>query len=234
LIAAVIAAGGTGERFGDADGKQLAEVAGAPILTHTLMAFQDAPSVDAVVVVGHEDRLADYRARALEPFALPKVLAVVPGGPTRQASVAEGVRAVPDGTSVIVIHDGARPLVTAETIERAVRRLEEDAGLAGVVVGHPMYDTVKETDGGGTVVSTPDRSRLWVAQTPQVFRAGILAAALEAAHEDGIETTDDAGLVSQYDGQIEMIEGPRENLKVTVPEDLAVVAALLGDRTRRE
>ena len=100
MITAVIAAGGTGERFGDAHGKQLAEVAGAPILTHAIMAFEEAPSVDVVVVVGHADRLAAYRARALEPFSLSKVVAVVPGGPTRQASVAEGVRAVPLGTSV--------------------------------------------------------------------------------------------------------------------------------------
>jgi 2-C-methyl-D-erythritol 4-phosphate cytidylyltransferase len=134
---------------------------------------------------------------------------------------------------VIAIHDGARPLVTAATIERAVRRLDEDPDLAGVVVGHPMYDTVKETTGDGRVVSTPDRRRLWVAQTPQVFRADVLAIALEAARADGVEATDDAGLVSQYDGEVEMIEGPRDNFKVTVPEDLAVVAALLGDRARR-
>jgi 2-C-methyl-D-erythritol 4-phosphate cytidylyltransferase len=232
-VAAIIVAGGSGERFGRPEGKQLAVVAGAPVLTHAIRAFEQAAAVDDTVVVVHPERLVEYRSVAVDPFGFSKVRGIVGGGETRQASVEAGVGAVPDSTTVVAVHDGARPLVTADTIDAAVARLLDEPRLDGVVVGHPMYDTVKEVESGGRIVGTPDRDRLWAAQTPQVFRLRTLSDALDRARAAGRDGTDDAALVAEAGGRVIVVEGPRENVKVTVEEDLAVVAAVLGERTRQ-
>ncbi len=227
---AVIVAGGSGERFGRADGKQLALVAGLPVLAHAIVAFERCDAVDVIVVVTHPDRVDAYRAEAVEAVGARKVVAVVAGGATRAASVTAGLAALPDGCTTVSVHDGARAAVRSATIAATFDTLEADAGLDGVVVGHPAFDTVKETDSGGVVTRTPDRSRLWIAQTPQTFRLPALRRAYAHAAGDGFEGTDDATLVEHNGGRIEMIEGSRWNIKVTVPEDLVVLAALLEER----
>jgi 2-C-methyl-D-erythritol 4-phosphate cytidylyltransferase len=227
---AVIVAGGLGERLGLQGGKQLALVAGRPVLAHTLEAFERAASIDAIVVVTHPDRVAQYRAQAVDPTGAVKVVDVVGGGDTRQQSVARGLAAVPAEADVILVHDGARPLVTPEIVDGAVAALLADEAADGVVVGHPSYDTVKVVDAAGTVVATADRSTLWAAQTPQVFRAGALRTAYARAAAEGIQGTDDASLVELAGGTVRMLVGPRENIKVTVPEDLLVVERLLAAR----
>jgi 2-C-methyl-D-erythritol 4-phosphate cytidylyltransferase len=225
---AVVVAGGSGERFGDPRGKQLALVGGVPVLRHTVRAFELCDAVGAIVVVVHPDRVDEYRA-ALGTVGR-KVVAVVPGGDTRRASVAAGLSALPDGCDMVAIHDGARAAITAQTIAASFRALKEHPEADGVVVGHPAVDTIKEVDREGRVISTPDRARLWIAQTPQTFRTHALVSAHERAIADGFEGTDDATLVERTGGHVRMIEGSRWNLKVTVPEDLAVLAALLGAR----
>lgn len=227
---AVIVAGGTGERFGDSRGKQLALVAGDPVLAHTIRAFDRCEAIDAIVVVGCPARVDEYRAVAMGVSSGRKVVAVVAGGDTRRASVAAGLAALPAACDVVAIHDGARAAVAVETITASVRALEEHPEVDGVVVGHPAFDTIKEVDPGGFVVSTPDRSRLWIAQTPQTFRTDALRRAHGFALADGFEGTDDASLVERSGGRVLMLAGPRWNLKVTVPEDLVVLGALLAAR----
>lgn len=229
MNAAIIAAGGTGERFGDGRGKQLALVAGEPLIAHTLRAFESCATVDAVVLVTHPDRVAEYAAVAVDA-APTKLAAVVAGGSTRRASVAAGIAALPEGAELVAVHDGARAAITPELIEVAYAALAAHPAATGVVVGHPAFDTIKRVDADGQVVETPDRAGLWVAQTPQVFRMTALARAQERAAEQGFEGTDDASLVERDGGVVMMVEGPRWNMKVTVPEDVAVLETLLALR----
>jgi len=227
---AVIVAGGSGERFGDSRGKQLALVGGKSVLAHTVEAFERCEAVDAIVVVAHPDRVDEYRKAVVGAEGMGKVVAVVAGGETRRASVAAGLAALPMPCESVAIHDGARAAVAVETIAEGFLVLREHPGVDGVVVGHPSFDTIKEVDPEGRVVSTPDRSHLWIAQTPQTFRTDALLRAHRAAAVEGFEGTDDAVLVERAGGSVRMLEGPRWNLKVTVREDLDVLAALLRAR----
>jgi 2-C-methyl-D-erythritol 4-phosphate cytidylyltransferase len=230
MNAAVIAAGGSGERFGDGAGKQLAVVAGLPVLAHTLLAFERCPDVDAIVVVTHPDRVEEYRREAVEVSGATKVVGVVAGGATRVQSVRAGLAALPEGVDLVAIHDGARAAITPDTISAAFAAIAGSPDVDGAVVGHPCVDTVKEVDASGRVIGTPDRTRLWMAQTPQVFRAAALARAYWRAGIAGFEGTDDASLVEAVGGTVVMVTGPRSNLKVTVPEDLDMLEALLMAR----
>ncbi len=227
-VAAIVVAGGVGERFGRAGGKQLASVVGAPVLAHTLAAFERAASVDEVIVVVHPERVGDYAAQIA---GFEKVTGIVAGGDTRQASVAAGLEVLPGSAEVVIVHDGARPLVPSEMIDATVEALHE-SGADGVVLGHPSYDTVKRVDADGFVKATEDRAMLWVAQTPQAFRSATLRAAYAAAEECGFLGTDDSSLVERNGGRVLMLLGPRDNLKVTVPEDLLIVERVLETRAR--
>ncbi|MCX8006624.1 MAG: 2-C-methyl-D-erythritol 4-phosphate cytidylyltransferase [Coriobacteriia bacterium] len=225
-VVAIIAAAGVGERFGRPGGKQLVSLAGATVLEHALRPFVSSPLVDAIVVVAHPRDVAAVRRLT---GSVPRILCVVPGGATRQESIRRGLEAVPHGAEIVVVHDGARPLLTTETLERVLEALGEGADAA--IVGHPCYDTVKRVRDDGFVERTEDRSGLWLVQTPQAFRTGILRHALEQASSEGIEATDDASLVERYGGRVRVVLGPRDNLKVTVAEDLAIAEALLSART---
>lgn len=227
---ALVVAGGTGERFGRTGGKQLADLGGEPVLARTLRAFDVAETIDAIVLVCHPDRLTECRVLADEVTAAGKVSAVVAGGETRVGSVRAGLHALPAGTAIVAVHDGARPLIEASVIDAAVSELERRPDLAGVVVGHPAFDTLKQVDADGYVVGTPARSSLWVAQTPQVFRVDALMRAHEVAASVNADATDDASLVERDGGRVLMLSGPRWNIKVTVPEDVDVVESILRRR----
>ncbi len=225
--AAVIVAGGTGERFGRAGGKQLAVVAGAPVIAHTLRAFLDATSVDTVVLVCHPDRVGEFES-VLAAMNTDVPRQVVAGGSTRQESVRNGLAALDESASTVVIHDGARPLVTRETIDSAIAALESWE-CDGVVIGHPSFDTLKHVD-SNRITGTPDRARYWTVQTPQVFRLPVLLRAHDEAARDSYSGTDDASLLERQGNDVRVLEGPRENIKVTVPEDLAFIEAVLRSR----
>lgn len=224
---ALIAAGGTGDRFGARDGKQIAHLAGLPVLAHTLCAFSRSSMVDSLVVVCHPDRVAEYE-REVASHAGSMPIRFVAGGDTRSASVAAGLAVLDDDVEYVLVHDGARPLVTASLIDAVVRRLAEDPGIDGVIVGHPSYDTLKEVR-EHAILSTLDRSRYWAVQTPQVFRADVLRSAHAVAGPDA-PATDDASLVEAAGGALRVFEGPRDNLKITVAEDLAIAEAILAYR----
>lgn len=225
---AIIAAGGLGLRFGDPRGKQYVEVCGLPVLDWSIQAFDEAPSVGHVVVVCPEGRVDETRAavRRLAP-AVP--VSFVPGGATRQESCLAGLRAVPAGLPLVAIHDGARPLISVDTIEAVIARVRADGSLAGAICAHPSVDTLKVVK-DGIVCTTPDRSRYWAVQTPQVFRLDVVLAAHEAAAADGFVGTDDSSLVERMGGRVACVESPSDNIKVTVPEDRRPVEAILSGR----
>jgi 2-C-methyl-D-erythritol 4-phosphate cytidylyltransferase len=226
---AVIVAGGTGERFGDVDGKQLASVLGIPLLARTVESFDSASSISEILLVCHPDRVGEYESTVRDNLVLSTPLTAIAGGQTRQDSVGRGLHAASPSTRVFIIHDGARPLVSSDLIDEVVSALLDADGTGGLIVGHPAYDTLKRVE-GDTVISTPDRSEFWVVQTPQVFMAESLRKAHAKAAAEGLIGTDDASLVEAAGDRVRMFEGPRDNIKVTVPEDLAIVEAILASR----
>jgi 2-C-methyl-D-erythritol 4-phosphate cytidylyltransferase len=188
------------------------------------------PGPAAVVVVGHPEALeATAKLLAEEGFA--KVTALVAGGPTRQASVAAGLRALPPGPRYVAVHDAARPLVGPGAVDRMLELLLE-AGVAGVVPGVPVTDTVRRVDGDQRSRGIVDRDQLRAVQTPQLFVREALEAAHRRAMLDGVEASDEAALVELAGHPVQVVPGSHENLKVTTALDLLVAEALL-DRTRR-
>ncbi|MDT8368740.1 MAG: 2-C-methyl-D-erythritol 4-phosphate cytidylyltransferase [Longimicrobiales bacterium] len=214
-VGVAVPAAGAGRRMGGVK-KAWLELEGEPVLAHALRPFLRDERVVAIAVALAAEDAADppaWIARSDERVRC------VAGGATRAASVAAAVRALPDELDVILVHDAARPLVDAASIDRCVRAA---AGGVGAVVGLPVVDTLKEveeTGAGPRIVGTPDRSRLWHAQTPQGFPAAWMRRAIERS--DLFESaTDDASLIAAIGGEVVMVEGDARNLKVTRPEDV--------------
>lgn len=223
---AVVAAGGLGLRFGDARGKQYVELCGLPVLDWSVAALDAAPSVGHIVIVCPHDRIGE--TRGIVDMISPSVpVTFVEGGATRQESCLAGIRAVPEGFPLVAIHDGARPLIKPDTIEAVVARVRSDASLAGAICAHPSADTLKVVE-DGIVQATPERSRYWAVQTPQVFHTATVLEAHLAAAREGFVGTDDASLVERAGGRVAVVESPSDNMKVTVPEDRLPVEAILA------
>jgi 2-C-methyl-D-erythritol 4-phosphate cytidylyltransferase len=222
--AAIILAGGTGERFGREGGKQLVEIAGKPVLTWSAEAFDAVGDVGLIVIVCPKDRSAEYIKRAVDPFPFVTPVIVAPAGATRQESAFSGLEYVPEDYEYVILHDGARPLVTPEIIEHTIATLKGNLDADGAVLAHPAVDTLKVVE-NGVIVGTPDRSVFWNAQTPQAFRAGIYRRAHAAALSDGFVATDDSALIERLGGRVLVVEGPRDNIKLTVPEDYELLEA---------
>lgn len=232
--AAVIMAGGSGERFGNPGGKQLFRLLGKPSLTWAIQAFDEVGDVGQIVVVCPDERADEYRREAVEPYNFVTPIVFASAGSIRQESAMNGVSAADPKWDIIVVHDGARPLVTVDLIDRSICMLKGDLDIDGVVVGHPSIDTLKVVD-QKNIVGTPDRNMFWVAQTPQAFRSSLLRRAYTTAMYEGFVGTDDSSLVERMGGVVDMIDGPRDNFKITVPEDVApAVAALAGRIAVRE
>lgn len=228
-VAAVILAGGSGERFGARGGKQMYEIFDKPVLSWSIEAFDACDQVGHIVVVVPEDRLEEYKTKALEPYNFVTPISIASAGMVRQVSAMNGISMVPDNFKYIAIHDGARPLVQPSLITHAVNVLKGVTDADGVVVGHPAIDTMKVVE-GNEVVGTPDRSMFWIAQTPQIFHAAIIRSAHSTAISEGYIGTDDSSLVERIGGKILLVNCPRDNIKVTVPEDLGPVSAALEKR----
>jgi len=224
----VVPAAGVGRRLGAGRAKALVNLAGRPLLAHAVAAMEANRCVAAVVVVGHPDALeATGKLIAEEGFA--KVTAVVAGGPTRQASVAAGLRALPPEPGYVVVHDAARPLVAPGAVDRMLELLLE-AGLAGVVPGVPVIDTIRRVDEAQRSTGIVDREQLRSMQTPQLFVREVLERAYRLALRDGVEATDEAALVELAGHPVQVVPGDPENLKVTTPLDLAIAETLLARR----
>lgn len=214
---AIIVAAGSSQRMKGID-KMLAPLAGPPLLWHTLRVFDAATDLDDLVMVtsaGSREAVARLAAEAA-PRAR-----VVLGGARRRDSVRAGLDALPD-CDYVLVHDGARPLVTPDLISRALEgAIETGASLCAV----PVTDTLKRGTDDGLVYGTVSRERLWMAQTPQAFRRDLLMRAHAATD---IDATDDAALVELIEAPVRLVAGSTRNLKVTTPEDLALAESLLS------
>jgi 2-C-methyl-D-erythritol 4-phosphate cytidylyltransferase len=220
---AIIAAAGQGTRLGGKRRKQFLELAGKPIVFHTLQAFEHCDAIQEIVLVLPAEDFASFLSLAQQE-GLRKLTKVVPGGATRAQSVLHGLQAVREATAEIVaVHDGVRPFVTPAEIARTVEAATMEG--AAVLVSTPV-DTIKEVV-DGTIVRTLDRSRLRNALTPQCFRYKLLRQAYEALDVLDAALTDDSSLVERLGARIVAIEGSPHNIKITRPEDIAIGEAIL-------
>lgn len=227
--AAIILAGGTGERFGKEGGKQLVEIGGKPILTWSVEAFDAVGDIGLIVIVCPAERQGEYLSKAVDPFSFATPIVVAAAGSTRQESAFSGLELVPEEFEYVVMHDGARPLISADLIAHTIATLKGNIDADGAVVAHPAIDTLKVVE-NGVIVGTPDRSVFWNAQTPQVFRAGIYRRAHASALSDGFVGTDDSSLIERLGGRVLVVEGKRDNIKLTVPEDYLILVAAVRER----
>ncbi|MGH2979220.1 MAG: 2-C-methyl-D-erythritol 4-phosphate cytidylyltransferase, partial [Solirubrobacterales bacterium] len=223
VATALLAAAGAGERLGAATPKALVELAGRPMAAWSLLAFEAAETIDAAVIAAPPQSVTAL-ARLAADVAPGLRAHVVPGGDSRSESVARALAETPEQVEVVAVHDAARPLVTAELLDRCVSQLEH-WGCDGVVAAARAVDTIKEADAGGRVLATLERSRLWAVQTPQAFQARSLARAM--ADGDLERVSDDAQLVEAAGGDVRIVEAPRQNFKITTAHDLRVAASLL-------
>lgn len=219
---AIIVAAGTGSRFGSERPKQFLEIFGKPIIRYSMERFNEASSVDAIIVVVSGNELDDFRMLSAE-FGIGKLRSVVAGGATRAESVANGLKAIDRETQIVAIHDGARPLVSVNEIESTISAA---ASVGAACLTAPLNDTIKHVD-GSTIIGTADRRSLRRALTPQAFRLEILQRAMIGADlTDAV--TDECFLVERLGHQIASVLGSTKNIKITHPEDLIFFEAFVG------
>ena len=218
---AVIVAAGSASRMGGID-KVMAPLNGEPMIVRTVRAFQNCDAISEIVVVTRQDLILPITSLC---SGMDKVQAVVAGGSSRQESVHLGLNALSDKCKLVAIHDGARPLISWQVIDRVVRAANTYGAAAPAI---PVKDTIKVVQ-GGVVKETPDRASLQAVQTPQVFDFDILRGALKKAKQDGAQVTDDCSAVERIGLTVKIVEGEERNLKVTTPLDLKIAQLLLEE-----
>ncbi len=218
---AVIVAAGTASRMEGID-KIMAELGGEPMIVRTVRAFQQCDAIREIVVVTRPERIVPIRDLC---SGMEKLRAVVSGGDSRQASVFLGLNALSDDMELAAVHDGARPLVTEQLIDRVVRAAHTYSAAAPAV---PVKDTIKQAQ-SGLVKMTLNRDELRAVQTPQVFDYDLLRGALLQARKDGVLLTDDCAAVERLGMSVKLVAGDEKNLKVTTPLDLAIAKLLLEE-----
>lgn len=222
---ALVAAAGSSSRMGGVN-KLLRPLDGVPVLARTLTALQLARQVDGIVIAAREEDLVEI-SRLCHTYGITKCAKVVRGGESRAHSVLLAALEAPPETELLAVQDGARPLVTPELIDRVISAAARCGAAAPAV---PVKDTVKSVREGGAVAETLDRSSLRAVQTPQVFEASLLKAALQSAVEQEIPVTDDCSAVERLGKVVFLVEGDEENLKITTPTDLILAEAVLQAR----
>lgn len=226
-VNAVIVAAGRGVRAGAEAPKALLPICGVPLVVRTLRCFAAAESIRKVILVAPPEELAKFRnAVQSDPQASALSCQLCAGGPRRQDSVRLGLEKLDPECQVVVIHDGVRPFVSPELIDRAVDVAREKKA---VVVGVPVRNTVKVVSALGEVINTLERDSLWEIQTPQVFSVDIIREAYDRGAREGIEATDDAMLVERLGVVVTLLRGETTNIKITFPEDILFAEALLRE-----
>ena len=218
---AVIVAAGSASRMGGID-KVMAPLNGEPMIARTVRAFQNCDAISEIVVVTRQDLILPITSLCAQ---MDKVQAVVAGGSSRQESVHLGLNALSGKCKLAAIHDGARPLISWQVINRVVRAANTYGAAAPAI---PVKDTIKVVQ-GGVVKETLDRASLQAVQTPQVFDFDILRGALKKAKQDGAQVTDDCSAVERIGLTVKIVEGEERNLKITTPLDLKIAQLLLEE-----
>ena len=219
--AAVIVAAGSASRMGGID-KMLAPLAGVPVVLRSARELAASERIDSLIIVTRRELTEEVRRLCCE---IPKLAAVVPGGASRAESTLAGLAVVPAGTELAAIHDGARPLVTWQVIDRVIRAANTYGAAAPAI---PVKDTIKVVQ-GGVVKQTPDRATLFAVQTPQVFDFDLLRGALKKAQTEKVQVTDDCSAVERMGMAVKIVEGDERNIKVTTPLDLKIAELLLEE-----
>ena len=226
-VTAIIVAAGAGRRIGGDVSKTYLPIAGRPLVLRTLDRIFSAKSVEKVVLVVAADELERCGALVRGDSKLrERPCLLQTGGQTRQQSAKRGLEKVGAETDIVILHDGARPFVSAGLIDRSV---EAAAQKGAVVVGLPARDTIKVVGGDRLIQTTPDRSSLWEIQTPQVFQRELIVAAHEQAERDGVEVMDDAMVVERFGRPVYVLEGERTNFKITLPEDIWLAEMMIRE-----
>lgn len=222
---AIVLAAGQGKRMHSKIQKQFLEIGGKPILYYSMECFQKSPLIQDIILVTGEDMISYCQSEIVEKYDFTKVCKVTAGGKERYDSVYAGLLCCQD-TDYVYIHDGARPFVTEEMIQRGYEAVKRTNAC---VMGMPSKDTVKLADPSGYIKETPDRKIVWNIQTPQIFSYDLIRGAYESIRKkDMSNVTDDAMVVEQETGtKILLVEGSYQNIKITTPEDLAVAEAFL-------
>lgn len=223
FVSAIIVAAGSGNRMGSATPKQFLPLCGMPVIARTIFTFEESEDIDEIIIAAREEDMGYYK-RLIDSYGYKKIKAVVKGGKTRQESVFNSLSKLNKNCRFIVIHDGARPLVTAKNICDTLDAARKHN--CACAASHAK-DTVKISSASGYIESTPERAHTWNAQTPQIFRAEIYRAAAFTAKQQGFEGTDDCSLVEKIGFKIKLVDCGYENIKITTPEDLKTAENIL-------
>ena len=222
----LIPAAGTGKRMGSNRNKLLLEVRSQTIIAWTLLAAEAASNIRWIGIISQPTDWPDFKA-ILAGLKLTKPVELIIGGSTRQESVYNGLQALPTEAQQVLVHDGARCLVTPDLLNSCAQAIAHCPGLIAAV---PVKDTIKVVDDNGIIQSTPDRRNLWAAQTPQGFNVNLLKQCHAEGMRQGWEVTDDAALFEKCGLEVQIVEGEETNLKVTTPQDLAIAEFILNSR----
>ena len=216
-------AGGSSERFGGELPKQYIEIAGKPLLSHTIEKFEKADSVDSIVLVVAEDYLAYTSENIVDPFDFHKVSKIVSGGESRRESVLNGLKSLSSSTSYVAIHDAARPLVSVVDINNVVKAAQKEKAA---ILASQAVDTIKQSS-GGYIETTLERKKLFQAQTPQVFEYELILNAHESFTSDESLITDDASLLELQNIKVKIVEPTSVNFKITTQTDFQIAEMIL-------
>jgi 2-C-methyl-D-erythritol 4-phosphate cytidylyltransferase len=226
---AIVPAAGTGERMGTNRKKPYLLLNKRPLLYYTLTALDSIASIAQIIVAVAPGDERFCQQQVLEKFHFNKSIQIIPGGSSRQESVRRLLERVPEDTQLVLIHDGARPLITPELLEQAIA---ETMVWKATVLAVPVKDTIKSANDTLQIEKTISRERLWAIQTPQTFERSVIQEAHQRASQEGFIGTDDAALVERMGVQVKIVMGSYDNIKITTPEDLIVAEALLKNRNR--
>ncbi|MBR5314298.1 MAG: 2-C-methyl-D-erythritol 4-phosphate cytidylyltransferase [Clostridia bacterium] len=228
FTSAIITVGGSGTRMQNSDGttKQFMEIAGIPVVTRTVLQFQESPYIDEIIIVAKGDEI-DLYTDMIHKHSLTKVKRVVKGGSTRQESVLNGFKSVSKESKFVCIHDGVRCLITQDNIKSVMKAAYVNNCACAA---SRVYDTLKTVDSSLFITGTPDRDKTWCAQTPQVFSTDLYRACAYSAKKEGLSVTDDCMLVEHYGFKIKLVDCGRNNLKITTKDDIVLAEAIINSR----
>lgn len=222
---AIVLGAGSGTRMKSEKNKMLLEICGKTVIERSVETFLNISDVDEIIVTAREQEIDEY----IKLLDYENVTFVI-GGKTRQESVRNAVETIEDA-ELLIIHDGARPLVKEEDIDNTIRAAKKYGAAA---VGVNVKDTIKVVDKDCFIVDTPERSTLFAVQTPQIFDFKLYKSAMEKAEKNGKDFTDDCGLVEFYGGKVKMVKGDYTNIKITTPEDITIAESIIGKESEKE